>query len=1315
VLPLLAPLLVLSVFAFAQDQHAHDAASVAALKQAWLAQQGGETEGDLEGGIAGAEVCNGNGANLFYPFSNTDGTWILALDGNDDGSTPLISLPFQFNFFGDSFPGLFINNNGNVTFGQSSSAYNSTGFPTQGPKMIAAFWADVDTRPAASGKVWRKSLDSDGNGSIDTFVVTWDNVGYYSNRTDKLNTFQIILTDGTNSSIGLGVRAAFSYDNMCWTTGSASGGSNGFGGGGATVGVNRGNGTDFFQVGRFNQPGSAYDGPGGAPDGIDYLDGKFFTLTLGGGGQTPNQPPICNNLPTGTVSLTVGQPLDLQLDFIPPELNQTTSVVVSNQSVLVPLGFTFTQTVSGSLTRLRIQWTPTATGVGTQSIQITATDNAPQPASRQFQVGIAVTPPTPINVQASDGTLAGLVRVTWTASPGATAYSVFRRLGSGSFTLLQTVGNVTQYDDTTAAVGQTYSYAVVALGGGLSSPQSAPDSGFVSSTAAPTGVSATDGTLTAGVKVSWQAVTGSTGYRVFRTVSGQSPIEVGSTTASTLFYTDSSAVPGVQLAYFVRATFAGGVLGSASLADGGWRAMTAPVGVTASDGASVSAVEVQWSSAAGAVGYRVLRSVGSEAPIQVGSVTGLSYSDTSAVPGASYSYSVRAVGALADAVSAPSAVNAGWRALSSPTGVQATDGTESTGVRVSWSAAAGAASYTVLRASVSQGVSGPTTQVASGITSLQFIDGSSAVGVLYRYSVRAVASDPLRVSASSATDDGFRLVAPPASVSASDGTSTAAVICGWSAVSGATSYTIHRRSGSAAFSQIASVTSALSWTDATASPGQSYDYAVAVVTPVGASQLSAPNAGYRMVGTPTGVQASDGTRSDGVLVQWSGVTGAQGFQVWRAVGQTAAVQIATVSSGSTVQYLDATAAPGVVYSYTVRAQGQVGVSPSSAGNTGFRQLAAPLGVAASDGTQESGVALSWQATAGAVSYQVFRSGTTAALGTVTAPATSFTDSTAAVGTQFSYTVKALGSATGVASALSSADTGYRNRARPQNAQASENIPAHVRVTWTLAAAGTPAVTGYEIRRVLGSETPVTLTTTLSATATQYDDTTAVPGTQYIYEVRARYTLLGSSPSIVVTTLAATDAGLRPVPAGSSSGGVAGGDEEGDGSGESTLTVGGDRVEASPSGTSTTRQSGGRSDAAGIAGAPLSDVRDAAGVDADGDGQSACGDLLRALEGRIAAAEAEQRAQEQLAALEVLREMMVFTRVESDGQVAQWTEAAVCARGRGDVNLDGVVDAADLSLFMNAWQADDEVIADLDRDGSVSARDVAQMLAGFGGE
>ena len=46
-----------------------------------------------------------------------DNTYLLALAPNDDGSSTVINLPFQFNFYGTNYSSLYINNNGNVTFG----------------------------------------------------------------------------------------------------------------------------------------------------------------------------------------------------------------------------------------------------------------------------------------------------------------------------------------------------------------------------------------------------------------------------------------------------------------------------------------------------------------------------------------------------------------------------------------------------------------------------------------------------------------------------------------------------------------------------------------------------------------------------------------------------------------------------------------------------------------------------------------------------------------------------------------------------------------------------------------------------------------------------------------------------------------------------------------------------------------------------------------------------------------------------------------------------------------------------------------------
>jgi len=199
-----------------------------------------------------------------------DGSFSLAMPANDDSYTSEIPLQFNFSFYNQIFTSLYINNNGNLSFDSPYYNYTPYGFPVEGFPMVAPFWADVDTRGIGSGLVYYKSEPH-------RFIVTWDNVGYYPNYTDKLNTFQVIITDGTDPLIGIGNNVAFSYEQIQWTTGDASGGSGGFGGTAATVGINRGNGTNFAQVGRFDHPDYDYDGPYNNNDGVYYLENKRFT------------------------------------------------------------------------------------------------------------------------------------------------------------------------------------------------------------------------------------------------------------------------------------------------------------------------------------------------------------------------------------------------------------------------------------------------------------------------------------------------------------------------------------------------------------------------------------------------------------------------------------------------------------------------------------------------------------------------------------------------------------------------------------------------------------------------------------------------------------------------------------------------------------------------------------------------------------------------------------------------------------------------------------------------------------------------------
>jgi hypothetical protein len=91
-------------------------------------------------------------------------------------------------------------------------------------------------------------------------------------------------------------------------------------------------------------------------------------------------------------------------------------------------------------------------------------------------------PSAPTSVSASDGTYTDRVRLSWTASSGATGYKVFRNTSNNS-SGAQQIGTSTasQYDDTTAVVGTTYWYWVKAYNSAGDSGFSNGDSGYVAS------------------------------------------------------------------------------------------------------------------------------------------------------------------------------------------------------------------------------------------------------------------------------------------------------------------------------------------------------------------------------------------------------------------------------------------------------------------------------------------------------------------------------------------------------------------------------------------------------------------------------------------------------------------------------------------------------------------------------------------------------------------------------------------------------------------------------------------------------------------
>ena len=177
--------------------------------------------------------------------------------------------------------------------------------------------------------------------------------------------------------------------------------------------------------------------------------------------------------------------------------------------------------------------------------------------SGQVIIGSSTQPPAaPATVSASDGTYSDKIEITWAESAFATYYRLYRNTTANSASATQIGGDLVNnlYDDATAAAGQTYYYWVKAGNTHGTSNFSTNDPGYVATLAAPANVSASDGSYTDKVTITWSPVSGATSYRVFRYTSndpGSSSQLNGSLTITN--YSDFTIVHEQVYYYWVKA------------------------------------------------------------------------------------------------------------------------------------------------------------------------------------------------------------------------------------------------------------------------------------------------------------------------------------------------------------------------------------------------------------------------------------------------------------------------------------------------------------------------------------------------------------------------------------------------------------------------------------------------------------------------------------------------------------------------------------------------------------------------------------------
>ncbi len=267
----------------------------------------------------------------------------------DDTANQVVGLPFSMNWNGTVYSQIYINMNGNVTFGTGYTGYNpSTALATLGQNIMAPFWADVDTRNTSLGQVTYSNINAGSVPQVDgrdAFFVNWIGVGRYNSATagnTQTNSFQLVIVDRSDTGAG-NFDFMFNYDEMTWDLATASSNQR------ARVGWGRSDGSAFELPGSGTAQGSTstlLDSSDAATSLIQNAIndqgqlGRYVWRVRGG--TAPNVPPVITvvnrvlegNAPGVYAGYTGAG------DVTATDSDGSIASFVSNMPALLPLGVT---------------------------------------------------------------------------------------------------------------------------------------------------------------------------------------------------------------------------------------------------------------------------------------------------------------------------------------------------------------------------------------------------------------------------------------------------------------------------------------------------------------------------------------------------------------------------------------------------------------------------------------------------------------------------------------------------------------------------------------------------------------------------------------------------------------------------------------------------------------------------------------------------------------------------------------------------------------------------------------------------------------
>lgn len=324
----------------------------------------------------------------------------------------------------------------------------------------------------------------------------------------------------------------------------------------------------------------------------------------------------------------------------------------------------------------------------------------------------------------------GGLKVSWKKISGVPKYRVFRYGSDGWERLADVTG--TSYTDKNVKSGTEYRYTLRSLDSSGNYSSGYSKAGYKATYIA-TPVIDTATVSSDGIALSWKAVKGAYGYRVFKYgANGWNRIATVTSTS----YTDTAVKSDTTYKYTVRCVDKDGdYISSYKSAGKSAKFIAAPVATKLV--CNNSGVTVTWDAVEGASLYRVFRKNGSTWD-KLGDTSSTSFTDKTVGDGKTYTYTIRCMDKSKNYIS--DFIHKGFTIKY----VQYIDFdvvSDENGVTVSWAGIEGAASYKVYKKT-----DGSTWKTADTVDGTSWTDTKAQEGSTYLYTVRAMDENGVFIS-----------------------------------------------------------------------------------------------------------------------------------------------------------------------------------------------------------------------------------------------------------------------------------------------------------------------------------------------------------------------------------------------------------------------------------------------------------------------------------------------------------------------------------------------------------------------------------------